>query len=197
MNKGIKTIFCMTLAFALMAGIITACNNKAANNQGSPSASSSNNASEDSIVVPVASETTEPSDTSYEPDPTSSALPEKGTAGDYECRIIGKDEYRTTQVERGYYIDVLEQEGSPYYIVICAGEKNTGGYDIEIVSVDCQDGKLTITVKETSPAPGDMVTQAFEYPCCILELDKMPAALNIVNTDGVAFNDINSTDKET
>ena len=194
MNKGIKTIFCMTLAFALMAGIITACTDKATNNK----SSSINGSSEDSIVVPVISETTVPSDTdaSYESDPSDPAVPEKGTAGDYEYRIVSKDECRTTQAERGYYIDMLEQEGSPFYIVICAGEKNTGGYDIEIVGVDYQDGALTITVKETSPEPGDMVTQAFEYPCCILELDKMPAALNIVNTDGVAFNDINSTDKE-
>jgi len=192
MNKGIKTIFCMTLAFALMAGIITACTDKATNNK----SSSINGSSEDSIVVPVVSETTEPSDASYESDPSDPAVPEKGTAGDYEYRIVSKDECRTTQTERGYYIDKLEQEGSPFYIVICAGEKNTGGYDIEIVGVDYQDGALTITVKETSPEPGDMVTQAFEYPCCILELDKMPAALNIVNTDGVAFNDINSTDKE-
>jgi len=194
MNKGIKTIFCMTLAFALMAGIITACTDKATNNK----SSSINGSSEDSIVVPVISETTVPSDTdaSYESDPSDPAVPEKGTAGDYEYRIVSKDECRTTQTERGYYIDKLEQEGSPFYIVICAGEKNTGGYDIEIVGVDYQDGALTITVKETSPEPGDMVTQAFEYPCCILELDKMPAALNIVNTDGVAFNDINSTDKE-
>jgi hypothetical protein len=123
-------------------------------------------------------------------------VPEKGTAGDYEYRILGKDEYRPRQAKRGYYIDMLNQDGSPYYIVICSGEKNTGGYDIEIVGVDYQDGTLLITVKETSPAPGDMVTQAIEYPYCVLELDKLPSALHIVNTDGEAFSDINAANEE-
>ena len=194
MNKGIKAVFCMTLTFALMAGIITACTDKATNNN----SGSINGSSEDSIVVPVVSETTVPSDTdaSYESDSLDPAVPEKGTAGDYEYRILEKDEYSPRQAKRGYYIDMLNQDGSPYYIVICSGEKNTGGYDIEIVGVDYQDGTLLITVKETSPAPGDMVTQAIEYPYCVLELDKLPGALHIVNTDGEAFSDINAANNE-
>ena len=196
MNKGIKAIFCMTLAFALMAGMATGCKNNGSNSTvpDNSSVSDSDYSSENTIFVPVASETTAPSDSSNQSDDLGGAVPEKGTVGDYEYRILGKDEYRAKQAERGYYIDRLEQEDSPYYIVICSGEKNTGGYDIGIAGIDYQDGALLITVKETSPAPGDMVTQAIEYPCCVLELDKLPDAIHIVNTEGVDFNDVSDTD---
>ena len=194
MNKGIKAIFCMTLAFALMAGMATGCKNNGSNSivPDNSSVSDSDYSSENTIFVPVAPETTAPSsDDSNPSDDIGGALSEKGSVEGYEYRILGKDEYRARQTKCGYYIDMLNQEGSPYYIVICSGEKNTGGYDIEINGIDYQDGALLITVKETSPAPGDMVTQAIEYPYCVLELDKLPDVIHIVNTEGVVFNVIN------
>ena len=198
MNKGIKATLCITLAFALVTGIFTGCRDNAGSNPvpDNSYSSGSDSSSDNTIPVPVASDTTAPSDADDDSscksvkDDYNGELPETGKAGDYCFKILGKDAYRTTEKSRGYYIDILEQEDSPYYIVICSGEKNTGGYDIEIVDIGLQDGELLITVKETSPGPDDMVTQAIEYPCCVLELDKLPSVINIVNTDGVAFKDL-------
>jgi hypothetical protein len=44
------------------------------------------------------------------------------------------------------------------------GEKNPGGYSIGIDTVVETDKNIVITIKETSPEPGSMVTQAFTNP---------------------------------
>ena len=83
---------------------------------------------------------------------------------------------------RGYYIFQDRQDKLAYKICIAAGEKNTGGYDIQY------DGsKLKIIVKETSPAPTDYVTEAITYPCCAVEIDQLPENIEIVSEKGTAF----------
>lgn len=49
-------------------------------------------------------------------------------------------------------------------VVVLMGEKRTGGYAVEIVSVEPRDGSLLVTYRESAPAPDMMVTQALTAP---------------------------------
>ncbi|GAW93372.1 hypothetical protein KKC1_25080 [Calderihabitans maritimus] len=50
-------------------------------------------------------------------------------------------------------------------LLIAAGEKPTGGYDVKVEQVSLQEGKKwVVQVVFTEPKPGQMVTQAITYP---------------------------------
>ena len=49
-------------------------------------------------------------------------------------------------------------------IAVTMGTKRTGGYAVEVVSVEAIDKKLKITVKQSSPPPGAMTIQALTAP---------------------------------
>jgi hypothetical protein len=51
------------------------------------------------------------------------------------------------------------------------GEKPTGGYGVEISSAEVADRALTVFVRETSPKPGAMVTQAINQPFHIVRIE--------------------------
>jgi hypothetical protein len=57
------------------------------------------------------------------------------------------------------------------FIVLNMGEKTSGGYKIGIDTVVETDKNIIITVKETIPAPGGMVTQAFTNPFCVVKIN--------------------------
>ena len=102
--------------------------------------------------------------------------------------IMGKDEFGCYNKDRGYYVDMLDQPNSPYFIVITEGTKTTSGADIRISDFGMQDSKLVIVVEEYK-ASGEKYT-GLECPCAVLELDQMPAELLIVSTTGEEFNAI-------
>ncbi len=68
----------------------------------------------------------------------------------------------------------FEQEGGKSVVVIFAGEKVTGGYAVELVSVAPADDRIDIVVKETAPDKDAMVIQAVTYPYIIVRIDAMP-----------------------
>ncbi|MDI5888389.1 protease complex subunit PrcB family protein [Flavobacterium yafengii] len=57
------------------------------------------------------------------------------------------------------------------FIVLNMGEKTSGGYSIGIDSVIETDKNIVITIKETNPKPGSMVTQAFTNPFCVVKIN--------------------------
>ncbi|MFV8355646.1 protease complex subunit PrcB family protein [Flavobacterium sp. XS1P32] len=57
------------------------------------------------------------------------------------------------------------------FLVLNMGEKSTGGYSIGIDTVVETDKNIVITIKETSPEPGSMVTQAFTNPFCVVKIN--------------------------
>jgi hypothetical protein len=57
------------------------------------------------------------------------------------------------------------------FLVLNMGEKTSGGYSIGIDSVIETDKNIVITIKETSPEPGSMVTQAFTNPFCVVKIN--------------------------
>ena len=200
MNKGIKIILCATTAFALIAGVVTGCKVTNGERASSGDAAEETSAADDnSITVPVettgeTSETSEPKPGDYRSvkEYYNGEVPDKGVLGEYVFEL--SDQYSSPLMikERGYYVDTLDEPNAPYFIIICAGEKNTGGYGIKVIDIGLQDGELWITVEETSPAPGDIVTQAFTYPCCVLKLNKLPPKFYVIDNSGKVLSDVNS-----
>ena len=88
--------------------------------------------------------------------------------------------------ERGYYIYSVEED-YPVNIIIAAGMFSTGGYDIFIVDMDYDGKTFTVTVRETCPGPTDVVFEAFTYPYCEIQLNKLPESVRVVDENGAEF----------
>ena len=60
-------------------------------------------------------------------------------------------------------------------VAVFMGQRNTGGYSIEIVEIIEKANSLEIMIKETSPSlsPGDVVTQAFTQPFHIVKTKRI------------------------
>ncbi len=93
--------------------------------------------------------------------------------------------------KRGYYINTMKMPNAPWFYIISMGERNTGGYSINISDVKIDDSNnVKVIVKESGPAAGDMVTMAFTYPTVCLELNKKPNSIEITNTNGEVFKEL-------
>lgn len=57
------------------------------------------------------------------------------------------------------------------FIVLNMGEKTSGGYKIGIDTAVETEKNIIITVKETLPEPGSMVSQAFTNPFCVVKIN--------------------------
>ena len=89
MNTIIRKITCAVLAIALIAGVFTGCK---------------------------ATSAKLPEYTSVKQE--SGELPDKGTVGDVEYKILDRGQLSAYNKPRGYYFDQLEQLNSPFFIVI-------------------------------------------------------------------------------
>jgi hypothetical protein len=49
-------------------------------------------------------------------------------------------------------------------IAVFMGERPTGGYGIEIESIDEYPDRITVNIAETEPGPDELTTQALTYP---------------------------------
>lgn len=69
---------------------------------------------------------------------------------------------------------VPEVDFTQYQVVaVFAGEKSTGGYSVEITSVETTNSQLVITAKYSQPQADDIVTEAFTYPHHIIKIPRM------------------------
>ena len=57
------------------------------------------------------------------------------------------------------------------YVILNMGQKNTGGYSIDVEKVEETDKNIIITVKENSPAPDGMVMQVITYPYTVVKVN--------------------------
>jgi hypothetical protein len=81
-----------------------------------------------------------------------------------EIKMLQNDENLKNKISPN---DVL----SSNFIVLNMGEKTSGGYKIGIDTVVETDKSIIITVKETIPEPGGIVTQAFTNPFCVVKIN--------------------------
>ncbi len=67
-------------------------------------------------------------------------------------------------------------------IVVFLGERRTGGHTVEITGVESSAEGLIVTVRETAPPPGAMVTQALAQPWALALLPRSdrPVRVRIV-----------------
>ncbi len=93
--------------------------------------------------------------------------------------------------KRGYYIDSFKQLDSPYFYIICMGEKNTGGYSLKVKEVSKVGNQTEIIVEEIVPDKGAIVTMAFTYPTIVVEFPKNQENIVIKNTEGKVFDKLN------
>ena len=150
------------MAFTLMAGVFTGCK--------------ANNASKVDL----------PPFTSVKD--ADGNLPEKGKINGMEYSILGKEQFGCYNKDRGYYIDMLEQLDSPYFIIISAGKEAPSGTDIRIADFGMKDSTLVIVVEEYMDSKAEY--KDLNCPCAVLEVTQMPADLLIVSTTGEQFNAI-------
>ncbi|MBR6987413.1 MAG: protease complex subunit PrcB family protein [Clostridiales bacterium] len=113
-------------------------------------------------------------------------LEEEGTIGDISYRISASSVEGTVETA-GFDIFSEEQDIYRFAVIINAGEKSTGGYEINITDIAYDGSEMIITVEETSPGPDEMVTEALTYPSCAVELDKLPKSVKVVWTNGTGL----------
>jgi hypothetical protein len=94
-------------------------------------------------------------------------------------------EIETLKLSRGYY-SWLQDDGS-YLIFIGAGEKPTGGYTIEVTSMEDNEGKTNIFVKEAPPADNVRVMQVISYPYVIIKASQITDQFFVVDKDQVEY----------
>ncbi len=84
--------------------------------------------------------------------------------------------------DRGYFYFSRQK-----ILAVFMGERSTGGYSISLQDLRLNGTTLTVTVVETAPKPGEMVTQAFTYPLLLIQLDQSFADFDIKDQSGKAY----------
>lgn len=80
--------------------------------------------------------------------------------------------------KKGYKI---QENKKDCYIIISAGMKKTGGYDVVLKSIEGTKDDMTIYVKEETPGASATVTMSITYPCLVIKLDNKPENLKVIN----------------
>ena len=86
--------------------------------------------------------------------------------------------------QRGYYVFSSPEYDTDenIYIVVFAGEKPTGGYDLKIESLQMENDTLQVVVEETEPESSDHVIQVLTYPMSIAVVSQEFDRYQVVNT---------------
>jgi len=82
--------------------------------------------------------------------------------------VAAKDWYEKNKENYGFYTHTVSEKEK--YLLISAGEKRTGGYSLEIESVNELIQMITFNIVLNEPSPDDMVTQALTYPNLLIKI---------------------------
>ncbi|MBM2820739.1 MAG: hypothetical protein HW405_499, partial [Candidatus Berkelbacteria bacterium] len=74
-------------------------------------------------------------------------------------------------------------------IIVAAGQKNTGGFDIEITNIQKQSNQTLVYYTETSPAKNCLVTMALEYPYHAIEISKTSDEITFIPQEKIKYCD--------
>lgn len=80
-----------------------------------------------------------------------------------EIRMLQGDEHLQGKIKA----DDLKNAS---FVILNMGEKSTGGYRIEVGSIEETADKIVITVKDKKP-DGEFVTQALTYPYTVIKIN--------------------------
>lgn len=96
------------------------------------------------------------------------------------------DKIENLKKDKGF--TYTEDKDSGYiYIIIFMGEKNTGGYSIEVVSIGDSEGKTEVSVKENAPSSGTMTTQQITYPFTVIKAKGITTNITVTNGDNISY----------
>jgi hypothetical protein len=80
------------------------------------------------------------------------------------------------KMEQGY----ATYEGkNKSYLLISLGQRNTGGYSLELTNFTIDNGKALFTAKEIIPPSDAFVTQALTYPVLLIELHEEYSSIDV------------------
>lgn len=79
------------------------------------------------------------------------------------------------EVEDEYFFDIDFSNQS--ILVVYLGERNTGGYSIDVSNIYWNKNNLVVQTSETKPQKGEMVTMAITNPYCIVKIPKTPTVI--------------------
>ena len=102
--------------------------------------------------------------------------------GDLETLINGN------KANRGYLAKEID---GTWYVVVFMGEQLTGGYSIEVNSIEDNEGKTNISVNEEKPADDAIVMMALTYPYQVIRInDGIAPNFTVANQDGEEYPEI-------
>ncbi|HMI07385.1 MAG TPA: protease complex subunit PrcB family protein, partial [Flavobacterium sp.] len=81
-----------------------------------------------------------------------------------EIKMLENDENLKKKIKPG---DI----NTSNFVILNLGEKNSGGYGITVDKVEETADKIIVTVKETSPAEGEMTTSVMTNPYTIVKIN--------------------------
>jgi hypothetical protein len=105
-------------------------------------------------------------------------------------RMVIRDQKNWEKVWTAMTGNIMPQQAVPKMdftkteiLAVFMGRKMTGGYAVRIVSIEEKD-KLIVTVRESSPPPGGMVTMALTSPYHVVLIPKTGKDVKFVNQKG-------------
>lgn len=111
---------------------------------------------------------------------------EKKEANDNSLKYEITSETYGTSEKHGYYVSA-----DKLTYTVCMGMRSTGGYEIKIINVDVDNNdNVIVSLKEISPEPDAMVTQALTYPSTTITFNKEPKSIIFMNEDGTSYREI-------
>ena len=110
---------------------------------------------------------------------------ETGIVNGYRYEILTAQEYGP-ELDAGWYI---RNTGNEKYILVCDGEKSTGGYYLNIDTILYDSANDTVVITVVASRDEGVVTDAITHPCCSVSFDKIPDKIQVVYDNGaeIAF----------
>lgn len=92
--------------------------------------------------------------------------------------------YEANRKTQGIWFRIADNKT---YILICAGEKPTGGYSVQLDSVTMvSPGSVYVAARINSPDPDMFVTQVLTYPCMLIVIEDA----EIQQVDGIMYSGV-------
>lgn len=134
--------------------------------------------------------TAQPGSTTPEEEPMLEARPiDSGSLGQggAEPRAIVSSSSEALSAATGIPVrggESTAADGEETYVAVLWGEKNTGGYSVEIESASLEGGRVSIEVARVAPPEGAIVSQALTYPYAVAAIGNLdPEGKEFVITD--------------
>lgn len=105
-----------------------------------------------------------------------------------------EDKIAELRQESGAHLLKVTEDTTVVFIAL--GERPTGGYGVEILSVDLYEDDLVVRYSESKPGKEDMVIQVITYPYVIIEVEAVATNTHITKVDSMGPRDAVKVDYE-